>query len=68
MAQAFVPVPPRQEFLKLILFSVSWRLTDERKGAFNLLKQKYTVFYCTVLARASRPGWLSWQVCKSGRG
>ena len=22
----------------------------------------------TVLARVSRPGWLSWEVCKSGRG
>ena len=26
------------------------------------------IYACTVLARVSRQGWLSWEVCKSGRG
>ena len=32
-------------------------------------QKKYVREYtCTVLARVSRPGWLSLEVCKSGRG
>ena len=64
-------VPQQIEDEALLEKLLTMSSTRSSTGLLNHSKHLHATFkisQLTVLARVSRPGWLSWEVCKSGRG